>query len=67
MSEADSGEKTFEATDQRREEFRKQGRYARSKDAAGVAALGVLAMGLAPCPSSAAACPSAPSHSTGRR
>lgn len=46
MSEADSGEKTFEATDQRREEFRKQGRYARSKDAAGVAALGVLAMGL---------------------
>lgn len=46
MSEADSGEKTFEATDQRREDFRKKGRYARSKDAAGIAALGVLTLGL---------------------
>lgn len=46
MSEADSAEKTFEATEQRREDFRKKGRYARAKDATGIAALGVVAMGL---------------------
>jgi flagellar biosynthetic protein FlhB len=37
------GEKQFEPTPQRREEFRKQGRFARARDAAGVAAtMGVI-------------------------
>ena len=43
---ADSGEKTFEATEQRREEFRKQGRYARAKDASGIAATAAVVLGL---------------------
>ncbi|MBV9949921.1 MAG: EscU/YscU/HrcU family type III secretion system export apparatus switch protein [Myxococcales bacterium] len=38
MSDADQGERTFEPTAHRREEFRKQGKFARSRDAAGVAA-----------------------------
>jgi flagellar biosynthetic protein FlhB len=35
---SDQGEKQFEPTAQRREQFRKQGRFARARDAAGVAA-----------------------------
>ncbi len=38
MAEASGGEKSFDATDQRKEEFRKQGRFPRSKDAAAVVA-----------------------------
>jgi len=34
MSGAKEGERTFDPTPQRREEFRKQGRYARARDAA---------------------------------
>jgi flagellar biosynthetic protein FlhB len=45
MSES-SGDKRFEATEHRREQFRKEGRYARSRDASGLAAtagvIGVL-------------------------
>lgn len=40
---AQQGEKTFEPTDGRREQFRKDGKFARSRDAAGVVgALGVV-------------------------
>ncbi|HEY4014499.1 MAG TPA: EscU/YscU/HrcU family type III secretion system export apparatus switch protein [Polyangiaceae bacterium] len=39
MSAGDQGEKQFDPTPQRREEFRKQGRYARARDAAPVAGL----------------------------
>lgn len=39
MSDSQQGEKTFEPTAQRREEFRKQGRFARARDAAPVAAM----------------------------
>ena len=46
MSDADQGEREFDPTPQRREQFRKDGRYARARDAGGVAAtiavLGVL-------------------------
>ena len=38
MSASGSGERTFEPTAHRREEFRKQGKFARSRDAAAVAA-----------------------------
>lgn len=44
MSEQ-QGEKSFEATDQRREEFRKQGRYARAKDVGGLAATIAVLLG----------------------
>ncbi len=47
MSSSDTGDRTYEPTDQRREEFRKQGRFAKSRDAGGVVAtvavMGVLA------------------------
>src|SRR5256885_11529209 len=39
MSAPQHGEKQFEATVHRREEFRKQGRFARARDAAPVAAM----------------------------
>lgn len=40
-----SGEKSFEATPQRREEFRKRGQYARARDAGGILAMaGVIAV-----------------------
>ena len=42
MSAGDQGEKQFDPTPQRREEFRKQGRFARARDAAPVA--GMLAV-----------------------
>ena len=46
MSEADDSEKQFDPTPQRREEYRKEGRIARARDAGGIAAtaavLGVL-------------------------
>jgi flagellar biosynthetic protein FlhB len=49
MSDADSGERTYEPTEQRREKFRKEGRHAQSKDIGGVAAtvagFGVLVAG----------------------
>lgn len=35
---ADNGDRTYEPTDQRREEFRKQGRFAKARDAGGVVA-----------------------------
>lgn len=38
MSDADDGDKQFDPTPQRREQFRKEGRIPRAKDAAGVAA-----------------------------
>jgi flagellar biosynthesis protein FlhB len=38
MSSEGNGERSFEPTEHRREEFRKQGKFARSRDAAGVAA-----------------------------
>ncbi|MDO9021142.1 MAG: EscU/YscU/HrcU family type III secretion system export apparatus switch protein [Deltaproteobacteria bacterium] len=45
MSEADQGEREFDPTPQRREQFRKDGRYARARDAGGVAAsVAVLAV-----------------------
>jgi flagellar biosynthetic protein FlhB len=37
MSEASAGDRKFDPTPQRRAEFRKQGRFARSRDAAGLA------------------------------
>lgn len=46
MSASEQGEKSFEATDQRREEFRKQGRYARAKDLGGLAATGAVVAGI---------------------
>ncbi len=43
MSEA--GEKSFEATDERKESFRKRGQYAKSRDAGGILAMaGVIAV-----------------------
>lgn len=43
MSEA--GEKSFEATDERKEQFRKRGQYAKSRDAGGILAMaGVIAV-----------------------
>lgn len=41
-----NGEKTFEATEQRRDEFRKQGRYARAKDLGGLVATAAVVVGL---------------------
>jgi len=38
MSDADQGEREFDPTPQRREQFRKDGRYAKARDAGGVAA-----------------------------
>ena len=38
MSESDDGEKQFDPTPQRREDFRKEGRVARARDAGGIAA-----------------------------
>lgn len=38
MSGSQAGEKSFAATPQRREQFRKEGRYARARDAGGIAA-----------------------------
>jgi flagellar biosynthetic protein FlhB len=43
---SEQGEKSFEATDQRREEFRKQGRYARAKDLGGLVATGAVVAGV---------------------
>lgn len=40
MAEDTGGERTLEASEHRREEFRKQGRYARAKDLGGLAATG---------------------------
>jgi flagellar biosynthesis protein FlhB len=45
MADDSNGEKSFEATDQRREEFRKQGRYAKAKDLGGLAATGAVVLG----------------------
>jgi flagellar biosynthetic protein FlhB len=39
------GERSFDATDQRREEFRKQGRFARAKDVGGLAATVAVVLG----------------------
>jgi flagellar biosynthetic protein FlhB len=39
---SDDGEKSFEATPKRREQFRKDGRFARSRDAGGVLATGAV-------------------------
>lgn len=47
MSDEQQSERTFEATDLRREQFRKQGRFARSRDAAAVAATGATIAALA--------------------
>lgn len=42
---SDTGDRTYEPTDQRREEFRKQGRFAKARDAGGVVAtVAVLAV-----------------------
>ena len=46
MAEQSSGERSFDPTDHRREEFKKQGRFARAKDVGGLAATGAVAMGL---------------------
>ncbi|AKU94721.1 Flagellar biosynthesis protein FlhB [Labilithrix luteola] len=43
---ADTGEKTFEPTDQRREKFRKEGRWARAKDVGGLAATAAVVASL---------------------
>lgn len=40
------GERSFEATDQRREEFKKQGRYAKAKDLGGLVATATVVAGL---------------------
>lgn len=40
MAEDTGGERTLEASEHRREEFRKQGRYARARDVGGLAATG---------------------------
>ena len=45
MADDSGGEKSFEATDQRREEFRKQGRYAKAKDVGGLAATAAVLLG----------------------
>jgi flagellar biosynthetic protein FlhB len=39
MSASEQGEKQFDPTEQRREQFRKEGKFARSRDAAGVASI----------------------------
>ena len=39
MSGSDSGERSFEATPQRREDFRKRGQFARARDAGGIVAM----------------------------
>lgn len=41
----DQGERSFEATDQRRESFRNQGRFARAKDVGGLAATAAVVLG----------------------
>jgi flagellar biosynthetic protein FlhB len=46
VAEQSGGERSFDATDQRREEFKKQGRFARAKDVGGFAATAAVAMGL---------------------
>ncbi len=47
MSGNDAGERSFEASDQKKEQFRKEGRFAKARDASGVAGtiavIGVLA------------------------
>ncbi len=45
MADQQGGERSFEATDQRREEFRKQGRFARAKDVGGLAATIAVVLG----------------------
>jgi len=37
MSEADNGDKQFDPTPQRREQYRKEGRFPRARDAGGIA------------------------------
>jgi flagellar biosynthetic protein FlhB len=44
MSDADDGEKQYDPTPQRREQFRNEGRVARAKDATGVAATAAVAL-----------------------
>src|SRR5437762_137833 len=39
------GERSFDATDQRRQEFKKQGRFARAKDIGGLAATIAVVLG----------------------
>lgn len=46
MAEQGGGERSFDATDQRREQFKKDGRFARAKDVGGLAASAAVAMGL---------------------
>lgn len=46
MAQQSNGERSFDATDQRREEFKKQGRFARAKDVGGLAATAAVALGL---------------------
>ncbi len=46
MAEQSSGERSFDATDLRREEFKKQGRFARAKDVGGLAATAAVTLGL---------------------
>lgn len=45
MADDSNGEKTYEATDQRREEFRKQGRFAKAKDLGGLASTAAIVLG----------------------
>jgi len=45
VADDSGGERSFEATDQRREEFRKQGRYAKAKDLGGLAATAAVVLG----------------------
>lgn len=44
MSDADESEKHFDPTPQRREDFRKEGRFARARDAGGIAATAAVLM-----------------------
>jgi len=46
MSES-SGEKSFDPTEHRREEFKKQGKFAKAKDVGGLAATAAVVLGLA--------------------
>jgi len=46
MADESNGEKQYEATEQRREEFRKQGRYAKAKDLGGVVSTATVLLAL---------------------
>lgn len=46
MAGSDSGEKSFEPTEHRREEFKKQGKFAKAKDVGGLVTTGAVTLGL---------------------